>query len=303
MAVKEKIDIAEYSPSLKRLRNAQRGTRDLYQVSNNPFTEKELTATPALQAPKDPVKTGALATPGQAPEELEGQQGDQIEHNDHPKTTDWEKRYGDARTFINDLQNELADTRKQLDEASRKPLNLPVSEEEIELWRKTNPQTFDMLVSIIRKESKDMETQLDKARKELETVKTRSASEQLFVEILKVHSDAGEIRGSDQFRDWFKDQTKAVKNLIESSVAADVCRGIKLYKEDTGIMEPKKTTSSKTSDAAEAVTVKGTPSVPKDSQTRIWGNSEIAKLTPEQYSKHRDDIKRARAEGRFDPRA
>lgn len=322
MPVKEKIDIADFSPSLNRLRVAQRGSRDLYKVSNTPFDNevsmiknKGATEPERPQAP-EPIDNGAMATPIKVDPPKPDKEADvelssddtkpiaQPELDSNDKRTNWKKRHDDVRTYANDLQLENTDLRKQLEDAGKKPVQLPMSEDQINNWRKENPQSFDTIVSIVRQELPDLTNEVQKVKQELDAVKKRTASEQLFQEILKVHGDAGQIRQSDKFKEWFKIQPKDIRALIESPMSSVVCRGIDMYKSDVGINKQKRdeTPFSKSEDAASAVTVKGAPSVPTDGKAKLWTASEVSKLSSKQYMQYRNEIKRAKVEGRYNAR-
>lgn len=291
----KRTEASEAIPALARLEAAKATVKQGIRLR-----DEETPAEPATQPPvatQPQVETGPMATvsePAQAPEpNISPTETKPIEDSDQ-----WKKRYDDSRTFINDLQSTISTLQNEVKALKKKPVELPVKKEEVEKWIKDNKEIADIITSMQRLESTELLEEVNKAREELENIKRATNNAQLFQEVLKVHPDADTIRKDPKFHDWFKLQTKAVKSLIESSVAADVVRGVQLYKDDIGITKAK-VNSGKSEDAAAAVTVKGSSIPPQG--PKVWKASEINKMNETQYAKYRAEIKQAMKDGRYDP--
>lgn len=284
-------------PQLSSLRRAKGQVRD-YGIphTQHPRTVEtpsaEQSATPNETPPHTNVATGETTDPTN-----NATQPSQPENNDTSDDANvWKKRHDDGRQYQAELQNRIKELEQELNTTKESKLELPNTDEEIAVWKKENPSLYDAVTTLILKEKEGTLKEVQDAREELSRVKRTIANEQLFLEVQKTHKDANEIRKSDKFKEWFGSQTQAVKSLIESAEAADVIRGISLYKSDVGITDA--TPSSKSAEAAAAVTTAATTSLPQEKKR--WSNAAIAKLTEKEYAAYRDDIKLAKLEGRFD---
>jgi D-ribose pyranose/furanose isomerase RbsD len=206
---------------------------------------------------------------------------------------DWKKRYDDSRTFINKLQEDKKALESKLT-SSDKSIPLPESEDEVDSWKEENPELFAKITTIIKKENKPLEEAL--ARKELQ-----EANAKLFNEVKEGHRDAGEIRQSEVFRDWFEEQTPATRALIESRDARDIVRGIQLFKQDVNWKQPQAQVqpNGKTAEDASVVMTKGTAGFTPSSQKKIWSDAEVRAMSSKDFTKHQVEINQAKREGRY----
>ena len=115
------------------------------------------------------------------------------------------------------------------------------------------------------------------------------------------HPDFEDIRNSDDFHTWAKEQPDSIKNWIYSNANdADLAsRAIDLFKRDKGIDLPKQTKSSSRTkgNAADMVSTKTTSVEPK--QEKVWSEREIAALSMAEFDKYEKDISDAMQEGRI----
>jgi len=119
------------------------------------------------------------------------------------------------------------------------------------------------------------------------------------------HPDFDEIRGNDGFHEWAKEQPNQIQGWIYDN-PDDVTLAVKaldLYKLETGQGQQRtqKNRSGqrrrKTSSSAADIVSTKTTSVDAR-QPRIWTESEIAKMSLDQFDKHEEDIREAISEGR-----
>ena len=146
--------------------------------------------------------------------------------------------------------------------------------------------------------AKVLEERLSKLQ-ERETQLVRQSAEQ---RLMDKHPDFEDIKNSDDFHDWAKEQPESIQNWIynnadDSDLAS---RALDLFKKDIGI-EPTKTKSSSNKptkgSAADMVSTK-TTSVDTQ-QERVWSEKEIAAMSMAEYDKYESAISEAWQEGRI----
>ena len=114
------------------------------------------------------------------------------------------------------------------------------------------------------------------------------------------HPDFEDIRNSDDFHGWAKEQPKSIQDWIYSNADdADLAsRALDLFKKDFGIEPTKTKSSSRTKkSAADMVSTKTTSVEPK--QQKIWSEKEIAAMSVAEFDKYEKEISDAMQEGRI----
>jgi hypothetical protein len=115
------------------------------------------------------------------------------------------------------------------------------------------------------------------------------------------HPDSEDIRNSDDFHTWAKEQPKSIQDWIYSNASdADLAsRALDLFKKDFGI-EPTKTKSNSKptrQSAADMVSTKTITVEPK--QEKVWSEREIAAMSMAEFDKYEKDISDAMQDGRI----
>ena len=115
------------------------------------------------------------------------------------------------------------------------------------------------------------------------------------------HPDFEDIRNSDDFHGWAKEQPKSIQDWIYSNADdADLAsRALDLFKKDFGI-EPTKTKSNSKQtrkSAADMVSTK-TQSI-EANQQKVWSEKEIAAMSIAEFDKHESEISEAMQYGRI----
>jgi hypothetical protein len=126
-----------------------------------------------------------------------------------------------------------------------------------------------------------------------------ATKEKAEVELLKIHPDFSEIRDSDDFHNWATEQPKWVQDALyeNDDDARSAARAIDLYKIDNNISTKK---SSNNKDAARSVNSKQTRNAPETDRTgSSFKESQVAKMTPQEYERNADVIMEAIRSGRF----
>ena len=118
-------------------------------------------------------------------------------------------------------------------------------------------------------------------------------------EIRAMHPDFNELRSSDVFHDWAGEQPKWVQDALyeNSEDPASVTRVIDLYKVDKGLDNKTRKKSSKS--AASAVVTKRTTRLDADDATGHFSESQVHKMSADQYDKQSDAIMESIRAGKF----
>ena len=117
---------------------------------------------------------------------------------------------------------------------------------------------------------------------------------------MRLHPDFDEIRDSDDFHEWADEQPKWVQDALyeNDNDAKSAARAIDLYKADRNIGKSDKGKSDKSAaKAVETKSEKTTPSTNADVKRIL--ESEVQKMSAEEYEKNSDMIMEAIRSGNF----
>ena len=220
------------------------------------------------------------------------------------KRPDYKKRYDDLKKHYDSKLNEFKSREQELlEEAanSRPSYVAPKSPEELEKFREEYPDVYEVVetVSHLQSEekSKDLKDKLEKLQTREQELVRKDAEKRL----MDKHPDFEDIRNSDDFHGWAKEQPKSIQDWVYNNADdADLAsRALDLFKKDIGMDVVQKKSNSKQSkkSAADMVSTKTTSVEPK--QEKIWTEREIAKMSMAQFDKHEAEISQAMQEGRI----
>jgi len=221
------------------------------------------------------------------------------------KKPDYKKRYDDLKRHYDSKLNEFKSREQELLEEvtkNRTEYKAPKTEEELEQFAKEYPDVYEVVETVahLQSESKSkiLEERLQKLQEREEEVIRREAEKRLNDR----HPDFDEIRNSDDFHSWAKEQPKSIQDWIyKNTDDADLAsRALDLFKKDFGIDVPAKTKSNSKQikkSAADMVSTKTTTVEPK--QEKIWSESEIAAMSMDEFDKFENEISEAMQQGRI----
>jgi len=198
-----------------------------------------------------------------------------------------------------EFQKQIDELKKQLDSATRKEIKLPKSDEDIEAWAKDYPDVAAIVETIAIKKAKEQSSALEERVKAIDDMQSSAKKEKAEAELMRIHPDFGDIRDSDEFHEWAEEQPKWVQDALydNDNDAKSAARAIDLYKADKGI-SAKKPASSK--DAAKSVETRNTRSKPQDDEASTYlRESQVQKMSPQEYEKKSDEIMEAIRSGKF----
>jgi len=215
----------------------------------------------------------------------------------------FKKRYSDLRRHqqkqAEEFKAELDAMRKQLEQATKKEMKLPKSDEDIEQWAADYPDVAAIVETIAMKKAREQATALEERFKAVDEMQYSAKKEKAEAELMRMHPDFDEIRDSDSFHDWAEEQPKWVQDALydNDNDARSAARAIDLYKSDMGITT-KKSKSDK--DAAKSVSTKNTRNKPQDSEAGTYlKESTVQKMSPQEYEAKSDEIMEAIRSGKF----
>ena len=215
----------------------------------------------------------------------------------------FKKRYGDLRRHQQEKEKELSAKiealQAQLSEATKKEINLPKSDEDIEAWAAKYPDVAAIVETIAIKKAKEQAAVLEERVKAVDELQMTATREKAEAELLRYHPDFEDIRETDDFHNWVNEQPQSIQDALyeNASDARTAARAIDLYKADKSITT-KKPVSTK--DAARSVNSRTSRSEPDVNNTEgTFTESQVAKMTPQQYEKVSDQIMEAIRTGKF----
>jgi len=218
----------------------------------------------------------------------------------------FKKRYGDLRRHSQKLEREytqkLADMQAQLDTVTKEGIQLPASDADIESWMAKYPEVAAIVESIALTKAKEQSASLE-SRLEAITQKEEDTERQRAETILmQLHPDFAEIRDDDAFHTWADEQPAWVQKALyeDDKDARSAARAIDLYKIDKGISDkPNKKRKQSADDAAAFVNSKTARNSPQSDQTNSIRESDVERMSMDEYEKNVDEITLAIQEGRF----
>ena len=229
---------------------------------------------------------------------------DNLEAKDSPyKKPDYKKRYDDLKKHYDSKLNEFKIREQELlnEAASNRPAyQAPKTEEELEEFKTKYPDVFEVVETVAHMQSESKAKVLEERLSQLQEREAQMLRQSAEERLMEKHPDFDEIRNSDDFHSWAKEQPQSIQDWIyNNSNNPDLAsRALDLFKKDLGIeAAPKKTTSKKTKSAADMVSTKTTSVEPKSE--KVWSEREIAAMSMDEFDKHEAEISEAMQQGRI----
>ena len=219
------------------------------------------------------------------------------------KKPDYKKRYDDLKKHYDSKLNEFKIREQELlNEASsnRPAYQAPKTEEELEEFKTKYPDVFEVVETVAHMQSESKAKVLEERLSQLQEREAQMLRQSAEERLMEKHPDFNEIRNSDDFHAWAKEQPQSIQDWIyNNSDNPDLAsRALDLFKKDVGIeAAPKKTTSKKTKSAADMVSTKTTSVEPKSE--KVWSEREIAAMSMDEFDKHEAEISEAMQQGRI----
>ena len=236
-----------------------------------------------------------------APENVETEELESKKDTPYKKP-DYKKRYDDLKKHYDNKLNEFRLREEELKNQVQQPeYKAPKTVEELEKFKNDYPDVYEVVETVAHMQSeskaKVLEERLSKLQQREQELIRKDAEKRL----MDRHPDFEDIRNSDDFHSWAKEQPDSIQKWIYSNADdADLAsRALDLFKKDIGMDIPQKEKSSSktTESAADMVSTKTTTVEPK--QQKIWSEREIAAMSIDEFDKYEEEISNAMQEGRI----
>lgn len=218
------------------------------------------------------------------------------------KRTNYKKRYDDLKKHYDQKLSEFRQREDELLATARSAqpsYEPPKTEEDLEQFKQEYPDLYNTVETVAHLQSDrrvaDLESQLQSLRQRESEVMRKEAETTLRSN----HPDFDDLRGSDEFHEWAKEQPEQIQGWIYNNPdnVTLASKAIDLFKLETGqARTTKKQPKANSGSAADIVSTKTTNVDPK--QAKIWTEREIAAMSLDQFDKHEEEIKQAMQEGR-----
>ena len=218
------------------------------------------------------------------------------------KKPDYKKRYDDLKRHYDSKLNEFKTREEELLSQVKQPeYKAPKTEEELEKFKNDYPDVYEVVETVAHLQSESKAKVLEERLSKLQERENQLIRQDAEKRLMDRHPDFEDIRNSDDFHGWAKEQPKSIQDWIyKNADDADLAsRALDLFKRDIGIdSAPKKSDSKKSKkSAADMVSTKTTAVEPKSE--KVWTEREIANMSMDEFDKYEKEISQAMSEGRI----
>ena len=219
------------------------------------------------------------------------------------KKPDYKKRYDDLKKHYDSKLNEFKSREEELLTQVKQPeYRAPKSPEELEKFKTDYPDVYEVVETVAHMQSESKAKVLEERLSKLQERENDLIRQDAEKRLMDRHPDFEDIRNSDDFHGWAKEQHSSIQAWIyDNNDDADLAsRALDLFKKDIGIDVPKDKPSSKKptrQSAADMVSTKTTSVTP--TSEKIWSEREIASMSIAEFDKYEKEISDAMQEGRI----
>jgi len=214
----------------------------------------------------------------------------------------FKKRYGDLRRYSQAQIKEREDKIKELEQQlnTRTAPQLPKTKEDIEAWAQKYPDVFGLIKSMIQMDLSEHDQSVQQRLSRLQEDEHKNKVRAAEIELERIHPDFfNEIRVDPAFREWLasksqRTQDALYKNDTDAAAAAEV---ITMFKLETGY--GKRKPGRPASDAAREVPASSRTN-PGTRGEATFKESQISRMSAEEYERLEEEISRAHREGRIE---
>ena len=272
--------------------NPYNAKKEWHNIEDKPFVSSEsLFFTPESEAKAEPSSV----------EEIE----QEVSEDKPYKRPNYKKRYDDLKKHYDSKLNEFKSREQELLEEATKnrtEYKTPKSAEELEEFKKEYPDVYEVVETVAHLQSESKAKVLEERLSQLQQREQEISQRDALKRLGEKHPDFEDIKNSDTFQDWTKEQPASIQQWITGNTDdADLAsRALDLFKKDFGIntSQKKKSSSKPTKESAADLVSTKTTSV-DSKQEKIWSEREIAALSMAEFDKYEKEISDAMQEGRI----
>ena len=250
------------------------------------------------------------------PVQQEEEESDQQEKPKAQKATpykkpNYKKRYDDLKKHYDSKLNEFRGREQELIQeatASRPEYKAPKTLEELEQFKAQYPDVYDVVETVSHLQSEAKTEELKSQLSVLQERESAALRREAESDLLNKHPDFANIRDSDDFHDWAKEQPEDIQAWVYNNPhnVGLASRAIDLFKQDMGLIgagsqnkqTQRQSNKSSNSKAADMVSTKTTTVDTNAGQPKIWTQEEIAALPMDEFDRLESEIDLAMEEGR-----
>ena len=218
------------------------------------------------------------------------------------KKPDYKKRYDDLKKHYDSKLNEFKSREQELiveATQNRTDYKAPKSPEELEEFKNNYPDVYEVVETVAHMQSESKAKVLEERLSKLQERETGLVKDAAEKRLMEKHPDFGDIRNSDDFHEWAKEQHSSIQSWVyDNNDNADLAsRALDLFKKDFGIEPTKKSSSKKPTrqSAADMVSTKTTSVEPN--QQKVWSLKEIEAMSVAEFDKFETEISDAMQNG------
>ncbi len=219
------------------------------------------------------------------------------------KKPDYKKRYDDLKKHYDSKLNEFKGREEELLSQVKQPdYKAPKTAEELEKFKSEYPDVYEVVETVAHLQSESKAKVLEERLSKLQERELQLVRQDAEKRLMDKHPDFGDIRNSDDFHEWAKEQHESIQAWVyDNDDDADLAsRALDLFKRDIGmdVTETTKSNSKPTrQSAADMVSTKTTSIEP--AQEKVWSLREIEAMSVQEFDKHEVAISDAMQEGRI----
>ncbi len=219
------------------------------------------------------------------------------------KKPDYKKRYDDLKKHYDSKLNEFKSREQELlnESAKNRPEYVaPKSPEDLEKFKTEYPDVYEVVETVAHMQSETKAKVLEERLSKLQQREDNFVRESSEKRLMEKHPDFEDIRNSDDFHEWAKEQHSSIQAWVyDNNDDADLAsRALDLFKKDIGLEVPTtKSSSTKPNrrSAADMVSTKTTSIEPN--QQRVWSLKEIEAMSVQEFDKYETEISDAMQNG------
>ena len=221
-------------------------------------------------------------------------------------STNYKKRYDDLKKHYDQKLSEFKRTEQELRDQAKEAepqYQAPKTQEDLDRFRTEYPDLYDTVETVAHMRSQQ---EVEALRSKLSVIEQREAeiaAREAESALQERHPDFDQIRGDDSFHEWAQEQPDQIQDWIynnPNNVTLAV-KALDLYKLETGKGHSAKTKGRPKKEPQEGsdADIESTKTTNVDAkQAKIWTESEIAKMSLDQFDKYEEEIREALIEGR-----
>ena len=207
--------------------NPYNAKKEWHNVEDKPFVSSDsLFFAPESEAKAEPSSV----------EEIE----QEVSEDKPYKRPNYKKRYDDLKKHYDSKLNEFKHREQELLEEATKnrtEYKTPKSAEELEQFKNEYPDVYEVVETVAHLQSESKAKVLEERLSQLQQREQEISQRDALKRLAEKHPDFEDIKNSDTFQDWTKEQPASIQQWITGNADdADLAsRALDMFKKDFGI--------------------------------------------------------------------